>query len=107
MEKVYAQTLKLPDGTAINGPVPWATNVGAIINRFIPYVFAAASFGLLLMIISGGYSILTSAGNPKGMEMGKQRITQGMIGFVIVFTAYWLVQIAGRIFGIVEINQVF
>jgi hypothetical protein len=114
-----AQILTLPGegGTLmpIQGPINGAnttyvftdTTIGTLINRVVPFVIAFAGIGLLLVIISGGFSLLTSAGDAKKMQSGKQQITNGVIGFIIILTAYWLVQIAGNVLGIGKIDTVF
>jgi hypothetical protein len=109
MEKIFAQSLTLPGGTEVNGPagLSWATSVGAIVGQAINYVFAAAGIGLLLMLISSGFTFLTSAGDSKKMDAGKQRLTNALVGFVIIFAAYWIVQIAGVVLGISEIETIF
>lgn len=59
------------------------------------------------MLLSAGFNFLTSAGDPKKLEMGKQRLTYAIVGFLVIFVAYWGVQLAGKIFGIAEIESVF
>jgi hypothetical protein len=108
MDKIYAQSLKLPGvDEPISGGLSGFETIGDLVRRFLPYVFAFAGFGLLLMIVSAGYTYLTSAGDAKAMDSARQRLTNGLIGFIIVFVAFWMVQIAGYIFGVAEINQVF
>lgn len=104
---VYAQSLTLPGGSTVTGPVPWAGNLGAILVRAVQFIFAFAGIGLLLMLLASGFALLTSAGDAKQMEKGKQQLTNAIIGFLIIFTAYWLTQIAGKILGIVEIQTIF
>jgi hypothetical protein len=95
-----AQALILPDGTrdgsSYQGPMNAAgvfggNTIGSIINRSVPFILAFAGIGLLLVIIGGGFTLLTSAGDAKKMEAGKQQLTNGVIGFVLILTAYWLV----------------
>ena len=74
-------------------------SIGQIINAAIPFVFAFAGIGLLLMIIASGFSLMTSAGDPKKMQMGRARLTNALIGFLLIFAAYWIVQIAFIVFG--------
>lgn len=112
MHKQLAQILKFPSGDTVHGPtgLPYPAGGGGIawlIGRLLPYIFAAAGFGLLLMIVSAGFSLLTSAGDPKQMEAAKSRLTNGLIGFFIIFLAYWIVQIAGFVLGIEEIGTIF
>ncbi|HUS60264.1 MAG TPA: pilin [Nevskiaceae bacterium] len=103
--------LNLPDGYEIQDPIPTITlpgggekprfeNIGDIINTLIPYIFALAGIILLFFIIFGGFELLTSGGDPKKVESAKGKITHAIVGFIIIFVAYWLVQILETIFGI-------
>ena len=104
----FAQSLTLPGGTAVTGPTGFRfTTIGSIISYAIPFVFAAAGIGLLLMLLSGGFSFLTSAGDAKKLESGKQRLVNALLGFFIIFLAYWLVQGLGIIFGFDLISSIF
>jgi hypothetical protein len=81
--------------------------IGYILSKAFPLVLGFAGLGLLLMLISAGYTFLTSAGDAKKMEQGKQRLTNAVVGFFIVFAAYWIVQLVGTIFGLTSITSVF
>lgn len=108
MESIFAQNLKMPGNDNIEGPLGAdITNVGSIITKAIPYIFSFAGLALLLMLIMAGFDLLTSAGDAKKLEMGKQRLTYAILGILIIIVAYWIVQLAGKIFGIVEIQSVF
>lgn len=108
---IFAQDLVLPgtDGkpVTITGPVTGFTNIGSIITKAIPYLFFFAGVTLLLMLVFGGFSLLTSGGDPKSLDSGKKRITNAIIGFIIIFVAYWLVQLVARIFGLTEFITIF
>jgi hypothetical protein len=71
-----------------------------IINQLLPYLFTIAGLILFAMLIAGGFQMLTAATNPKAADAGKARITHAIIGFIIIFTAYWLTQIMEIILGI-------
>jgi uncharacterized membrane protein len=75
-------------------------NLGSIISTFLPYIYVAAGLLLLVMLISGGFSLLTSAGDQKKTAEGYGKITSGLIGFVIVFVSFFLVQIIEIVFGV-------
>lgn len=114
MSKLIAQNLTLPGGGTINGPLPASLpgtsgpiTIGSIVSAAVPLLLAFAGLGLLLMLISAGYTFLTSAGDAKKMEQGKQKLTNSIIGFFIVFAAYWIVQLVGVIFKLDSINSVF
>ena len=46
--------------------------------------------------------MITGAGqdNPQKVGQGKTAVTAALIGFIIVFISYWLVQIIERITGV-------
>ena len=75
-------------------------DIGDIINALVPYIFALAGLALLLILILGGFELMTSAGDPKKMESAKGKLTNAVIGFIIIFIAFWLVQILEVIFGL-------
>lgn len=73
--------------------------VGVIISELLPYLFVLAGLALLVYLIYGGFQLMTSGGDPKAMESAKGKITNAIVGFIIIFVAYWLMQILQIIFG--------
>jgi len=70
-------------------------------------IFFFAGFALLIYLILGGIQMMTSAGSPDAAAAGKSKITNALIGFVIIFTAFWIVQILGSVFGLPGITTTF
>jgi len=95
--------LKLPDGGSVAYPQGFLYTgnggIGNILSNALPIVIGIAGLGLLLMLISAGYTFMTSAGDAKKMEQAKQQLTFAVVGFFIIFGAYWVVQIVGIMFG--------
>lgn len=83
------------------------SSIGNIIGDAVPYIFIAAGIGLLLMIISSGFSIMMSAGDAKKAGAGKTTLTNSIIGFLIVFAAFWITQILGVALGWGNIETIF
>ena len=75
-------------------------SIGYIISSALPYVFTFAGITLLIFLIYGGFSFMSAGGDPKSIERAKKIITNSFIGFLVVFFAYWIVQILGRILGV-------
>lgn len=71
-----------------------------IINQFLKYAFPLAGMILFLMLVFGGFQMLIGASNSKSTEEAKQRITSAILGFLLLFAAYWIVQLVQIIFGI-------
>jgi hypothetical protein len=111
MEKVLAQTLKIGSGnqsyTINSGFTGLPTTISALVKNAFPFIFALAGVGLLLMIIAAGFTLMTSAGDAKKMESGKNRLTFAIVGFLVIFTAFWIVQLFGTMFGVEPIESLF
>lgn len=75
------------------------TLVGDLLSAALPYTIVFAGMILTLFIVMGGYQLLTSPTNPQGQEAGKNKITWAIIGFLVIFSAYWIMQILEVIFG--------
>jgi len=77
-----------------------SSKIGDIVTDIIPYIIGAAGIVLLLSLIMGGIGLMTSGGDPKKTEASKQKITNSLIGIIIVFASFWIVQIVGSILGV-------
>lgn len=74
--------------------------LGAIISAILPYIFVFSGLILFLFLIFGGFQLLASGGNPESVKSGQGKVTGALIGFIIIFVAYWLVEILQIVFGI-------
>ena len=74
--------------------------LGNFITIIIPYIFSAAGLALLIYLILGGLQMMTSRGDPKAMQSAQAKITNALIGFVIIIIAFFIVQLLGQLFGI-------
>ena len=82
-------------------------NIGSIVSNLLNYLFPLAGLLLLLYLIFGGFSLMTSGGDPKAVQGAKSKITNALVGFIIVFASYWIVQILGTVLGIDAITNIF
>ena len=92
------------------GPLPtgkmggWSSlDIGALVSALLPFVFVLAGLALFIYLIMGGFQLMTSAGDPKGMESGQKKVMYAIIGFLIIFASFWLVQILQVVFGLPKI----
>lgn len=81
-------------------PRPGLTTPRGIIGEILPYLLTFGGLILFAMLLWGGFEMLSGAANPKSQEAGKQRVTTALIGFLLLFSSYWLAQIVQAIFGI-------
>ncbi len=81
--------------------------IGSVISALLPLIFFAAGTILLIYLILGGLQYMTSRGDPKAIQGAQSKITAALIGFIIVFAAYWITQAVGIIFNIPQIRNIF
>ena len=97
--------ITLPELVNPTSGIPFT--VSGIVYRLIPYVFGIAGFLILIFIILGGFQILTSQGDPKAVASGQQKITYAVVGFLIMFSAYWVVRLIAKILSLNRIFDIF
>jgi len=90
-----------------NAKYSTSVTIGKIISDILPYIFAISGILLLLYFLMGGLQLMLSAGDPKKAQGAWGKITNAVIGFVIIFIAYWLTQLIGNIFNIQIIKDIF
>lgn len=79
-------------------------NLGGIISAILPTLLSLAGLILFGMLIFGGFTMLAGAANKESQEKGKKMVTSALIGFFVIFLAYWLAQILQVIFKINIVN---
>jgi hypothetical protein len=105
LAQVSGQSLKgLEEGVGLNFA---GGNIGDIVSELVKYLFPLAGILLLLYLIFGGFQLMLSRGDPKAAQSAQGKITNALVGFIIVFAAYWIVQIVGKILGIEAITTIF
>lgn len=76
---------------------------GEVINRSMSTViFPLAGSILFVFIVWGGFQILSASltGKQNYIDLGKQRITSVIVGFIILFTSYWLWRLVTLVLGL-------
>lgn len=86
--------LTLKDGT----PVKEVFNsTEDMINLLVKVIFIAAGSVLFFMIIGAGLAMIGGSGGDK--EKSKTTMTSALVGFVVMFAAYWIMQIIQLLTG--------
>lgn len=86
-------------------PIARISNLGELIGIIIWNIYIFSGFILFLYLIAGGFMLVTSAGNTEKAKNGSQAITNAIIGFVIIFTSFWIVQVIEFLTGINILNN--
>lgn len=73
--------------------------IPGLVIQVLNFAMAAGGTVALLIIVFGGYKLLTSGGDPKQVEGARQTITYAIIGLVIVFLSYAIINYVGYLTG--------
>ncbi len=87
-------------GIPADAPITGWENIGDIISRLLTYIYPLAGMAAFVYLLWGGIHLMIAAGNEEGIREGKAKITNALVGFLIIFVSYWLVQILGTILGV-------
>ena len=82
-------------------------NVGSLVSRLLPNIIVVAGVVFFLMIIYYGFQLIISAGqnkSPQDIARIKGSITYAFIGFLLVVSGYFILQIISTITGVNFIN---
>ena len=83
-------------------PAKTFPTVGKLLSTLLPNIYILAGVLLLGLLIFGGFGIIMGAGgdDPKKTEQGKQAVTAALIGFLLIFASYWIIQIIEVVTGL-------
>lgn len=80
-------------------------DAGSLLNNIIPNVYVAAGVVIFFMILFGGYSILSGGSDSHKLDEGKKVITSAIIGLIVLFASYWIIQLIQVITGVPILNS--
>lgn len=70
----------------------------ALINTIVPNLFVIGGIIVFGLIVYSGFKFVSEGA--KGKDEAKRIMTTAITGLVIMFVAYWIVQIVGTITGV-------
>lgn len=71
-----------------------------IIGAAIDLVLVGAILLSIYFIVRGGINMATSGGHKEKFLMGRERVRYAIIGLIIIFMSFFMVNIIGTLFGI-------
>jgi len=100
------KSLAVDIGSSFGSPFGQTAGVGSLVSTIVSAALVLAGIIVLVFFILGGIGMISSAGNdnPEGAAKAKQALTSAAIGFIIVFAAYWIIQIIEKITGVNILN---
>lgn len=83
----------------INLPIPF-DNLGEVVSGLLNIAYVAAGIFFLIQVVIGGISWINAGGDPKNLESARGRITNAVIGLVIVVAAFAITLIFTTLLGV-------
>lgn len=79
---------------------------GEFFSTILFNVYAIAGVILLILLLFGGLSIIIGAGSQDSskIQQGQKTLTASLIGFVVIFTSYFIIQLIETLTGVQIIN---
>ncbi len=76
--------------------------VGSIVSLVAQASIALAGLVLVFLLLFGGFKMIQGAGenDPRKTGQGKQALTAAIGGFLLVFSAYWVIRALEVILGV-------
>ena len=93
-------------GNSFNSPIGRTVGFARLVSIILSNAIIIAGIIMLFLMIGGGIGIIAGAGkgNPEAAARGRQAVTAAVIGFIIIFATYWIIQIAEIITGVNILN---
>jgi len=92
---------QIPISDIFNSPFGKGQGFGSLVSIVLSNAVVVAGIILAILLIFGGIAIIMGAGQgkPETTAKGQKAITSALFGFLIIFSAYWIIRIVETIFG--------
>jgi len=89
--------------TAQSSDVATIQGIQCVVANVLSVAITFIGLGGFAMLIMGGFKVLASAGNTKGMEDGRNAITFSIIGLVVALSAWFILRLVSEFTGVKDI----
>ena len=82
------------------------TFLKTVVTQIINPIILLLAAGALVIFVWGVFNFIRNSGDEEGRSKGRDAIFWGLIGFVIIFGAYGIINVALDTFGIDKIKAI-
>lgn len=104
MTNLLAQRIYNPALNGAVGNLPSSGKGTDIIQIFLSngmtFAFGLGALVLIVMLLIGAYEYITAGGDKDALQRSTKRMTQAVIGLIILFSIYLIANVLGMLFGI-------
>jgi FtsH-binding integral membrane protein len=97
--KVLAQRGPITNGVELVNPLGEGATFITIINNILNYLIYISVPILAIMILVGGFQVLTARDNPEKIQSGRKTLMYAVIGFAIILISKGVALIILKIIG--------
>lgn len=90
-----SEKLVLDDGRTVQDAYSTPSDM---VNLIVRVVFIASGIILFALVVGAGFTLI-SGGNGQNLDKAKTTLTGAIAGFIIMFAAYWIMQILSMVTG--------
>jgi len=76
--------------------------LGGIVSLLVQVSIGIAATILFLIFIWAGYELVTSRGEPQKIAAARNKITYGIVGFILLVASFLIIRIISQVFGLGE-----
>ena len=71
------------------------TTLASLVSSFLPNILLIAGVIFFILVFIAGFAVVSSgnSGDPQGAERAKSFLTYSVIGLILIFASYWILQI--------------
>lgn len=85
---------------------PWTNEtIGSFVSLMVKNVFVLTGILCFVLLVFGGFSYLTANGEKDKIESSWHTIQYAIMGLIIIFVSYWLVQILALLTGSADLKN--
>lgn len=97
---ILAETIKLNEnlGSGFQGAA--SLTVENMVSGFIRLILVIAGLAFFFILVIGGIKWILSGGDKAHTEGARNQITAALVGLVIVFSAWAIIQLINTFFGV-------
>ena len=89
---------------SVPNPIPDFSSIQAVVASLINIAFMAAGLVATIYLIVGGFRYITSSGNQEAIEGAKATIVNAIIGLIIIFLSFLIVNYILGELGVAQVG---
>lgn len=87
------------------GEPPQLSGLTTVFENIVKVLVALGGFGLLIMLLLGGFKYITSGGDPKATEGAKNTLTYAIGGFILLIGSFLVLKLIEQFTGVSNITE--